>query len=111
MGDRTIELTITNGLDDYEEARAGRLFVLDHILPAPLRNAKDAEYDRFMFEAHDEHGDEYVVVMLNEPSTAIWHMLWTEGAVTVIIDRGMAMRAIPHLPPASDEKPITREVK
>ena len=102
MGDRTIELIVTNGWDDAEEARAGRLFVLDKLLSESTGfrewYSTDADYDRFLFDAHDEHGNEYVVAVLNEPSEQIWTRLWTDGFVSVTIDRGMAMRAIPQLP-------------
>jgi hypothetical protein len=63
-----------------------------------------------MFEAHDDNGTEYVVVVRNEPSKELWAKLWAGDTVSIVIDREQAMRAIPSLPPESDEKPIAPEV-
>jgi hypothetical protein len=101
MGDRTIELTITNGHDEVEEARAERLFISDQPFPARTADSfsADAQFDRFMFDAHDDDGNEYVVVVRNEPSEELWVKLWAGDVVDIVIDRGFVMRAIPALPP------------
>ncbi len=101
MGDRTIELTVTNGWDDAEEARAGRVFVLGKIVndEAFEMVGSDTDLAHFMFDAHDEVGNEYVVVIQNHASEVVWATLWTDGYVNLTIDRGFAMRAIPYLPP------------
>jgi len=95
MGERTIELTITNPWDDSENTRAIRLF--DAMPPAQFLTDADMNNapDRFMFDAHDEAGNEYVVVIRDEPSEEVWANLWEKGYVKIVIDRGLAMRAIP----------------
>ncbi len=103
MGERTIELTITNGHNEDEDARAGRLFFWNRMIPPVARTAdsfsEDAQIDRFVFDAHDADGNEYVVVVRNEPSKELWAKLWAGKTVDIIIDREQAMRAIPALPP------------
>ncbi len=103
MGKRTIELTITNGHNDDEEARAGRMFLWNQMIPLASRTAdsfsEDAEIDRFLFDAHDDDGNEYVVAIRNEPSKELWAKLWAGDPVDIVIDREFAMRAIPALPP------------
>ena len=103
MGERTIELTITNGHNEDEEARAGRMFFWDRMPPTlprfpPSTASEDAQYDQFMFDAHDDDGNEYVVVVHNEPSKELWAKLWAHDQVKITIDRGFVMRAIPSLP-------------
>lgn len=110
MGDRTIELTITDGYDDDEDARAGRLYVFEKILPGQGLKPRDREYDSFMFHAHNWRGDDYVVAIRNEAAGDVWAILWEQGYVNITIDQGFAMRAIPPLPPESDEKPIAPEI-
>ena len=115
MGERTIELTITNGHNEAEAARAGRMFFWNRMPPElprfpPGIVSEDAQFDRFMFDAHDDDGNEYVVVVRNEPSKELWAKLWADDTVDIVIDRGFVMRAIPSLPPESDEKPIAPEV-
>ena len=103
MGERTIELTITNGHNEAEDARAGRMFFWDRMPPTlprfpPSTASEDAGYDRFMFDAHDDDGNEYVVVVRNEPSKELWAKLWAGDTVPIVIDREFVMRAIPSLP-------------
>ena len=105
MGERTIELTITNGHNADENARAGRMFFWNRMIPpeyARMQAARtadsfseDALIDRFMFDAHDEDGNKYVVVVRNEPSKKLWVKLWAGDPVDIVIDREFAMRAIP----------------
>ncbi len=93
MGDRTIELTITNGWDEAETERAKReFFMLAERLEA------DLDLDRYVFDAHDEAGNEYIVVIRNEPSEELWAKLWQDGTVDIVIDRAFTMRAIPRTP-------------
>ncbi len=104
MGERTIELTITNGHNEDEDARARRVFFWNEMIPPPpWRTAdsfsEDAQIDRFMFDAHDDDGNEYVVVVRNEPSKELWAKLWAGDTVPIVIDREFAMRAIADLPP------------
>ena len=65
----------------------------------PYLADEDSQIDRFMFDAHDDDGNEYVVVVRNEPSKELWAKLWAHGTVDIVIDREQAMRAIPTLPP------------
>ena len=104
MGARTIELTITNGHNEAEDARAGRMFFWDRMpstLPRfpPSTASEDAQIDRFLFDAHDDDGNEYVVVVRNEPSKELWAKLWAGDTVPIVIDRGFVMKAIADLPP------------
>ena len=104
MGERTIELTITNGHNAAEDARAGRMFFWDRMPPElprfpPYLVEQDAEYDRFMLDAHDDDGNEYVVVVRNEPSKELWAKLWAGDTVPIVIDGGFVMKAIASLPP------------
>ncbi len=109
MGERTIELTITNGLTDEENDRARRLIVTGRIFHHDQSDG-DGELDRYLFAAHDEDGVEYVVAIRNEPAEEVWTTLWSYDLCEITIDRGFVMRAIPSLPPESDEKPIAPEV-
>ena len=99
MGERTIELTITNGLTEEENDRASRQFVFGKVYhqwgePKP----EDADLDRYLFAAHDEDGDEYIVAIRNESAEAVWEALWEHDRALITIDRGFVMRAIPSLP-------------
>ena len=104
MGERTIELTITNGHHQAEDDRARRMFSWNNTMIPPVwRTAdsfsEDAQIDRFLFDAHDDDGNEYVVVVRNEPSKELWAKLWAGDTVPIVIDRGFVMRAIADLPP------------
>ena len=98
MGERTIELTITNGLTEEENERAKRLIVTDRIFHHDQSDG-DGELDRYLFAAHDEDGVEYVVAIRDEPAEEVWTTLWSYDLCKITIDRGFVMRAIPALPP------------
>lgn len=110
MGDRTLELTVTDGYDDAEESRAGRVFVMGKIFASLANRDDDEELEHFVFHAHDDNGTDYIVVVGNRSSEEVWRKLWEDGYTNIVIDRGMAMVAIPTLPPESDEKPIAPEI-
>ncbi len=98
MGDRTIDLTITDGLTEEENARARRLIVTGRIFHHDQRDG-DGELDRYLFAAHDEDGVEYIVAIRNEPAEEVWTNLWSYDQVKITIDREFVMEAIPSLPP------------
>lgn len=118
MGKRTIELTIVDGFDDAEEARAGRLVLRSWFESqgssswiVPPEPEQDRDLDFYLFDARDLIGQGYVVVIHDSRAKEIWERLWSNGECHIVIDRGMAMRRIPRLPPESDEKPIALEIE
>jgi hypothetical protein len=97
MGDRTIELIVTDGYDDAEESRAGRVFVFGKVFAHFLHDG-DTELEAFLFKAHDDDGNEYVVSINNAPAEKVWSALWRDGWCRVMVDRSQAMRAITTMP-------------